>query len=832
MWNDLRFGLRTLRRSPVFTIVAVASLALGIGANTAIFSLLNQVMFRMLPVREPERLVVLHTEGQREGWTSSDNGEAVFSYPMYKDLRDRNQVFDGVIARSSTQVSLSHGGETEHSSAELISGNFFEVLGVRPALGRLFAAEDDGAPGAHPVVVLSYGYWKRSFGANRGVIGQKLNINQHPMIVIGVAPAAFRGVLSGDTQDVLVPIAMRPVISPIGEATLDDRLARFLDVFARLKPGVTMERASAAMAVLYHSVSTEELAHLKKTMDQRGRERYLAQKLELRPASQGINALRGSWETPLVVLMAMVGLVLLIACANVANLLLARAAGRKKEMAIRLAMGATRWAIARQLLVESLIVALGGGLAGLLVADWTMSGLLGFLPAGETSGWLVTSLDWKTLGFSLALAIVTGFIFGLAPALELGRAQAGVVLKEQAASLASSIGQARVRQGFIVAQVALSLLLLVGAGLFTRSLFRLMTQDPGFHTENLLRFSLDPALNGYDLGRGMAFYRELQQRLAVLPGVRSVGATNRGPFGNGRRSSNITVEGYKAGDDEDMDASRDGASSDYFHTMGIPVVAGREFTDRDGAGAPKVVVVNEAFQKRFARAGNLLGKHLAFGSGNHLEFREIVGIVRDFKYGDLREAPEPFIYEPLAQDTQLERAAFYVRTLRDESVLAPDVRRLLRNMDANLPVFDMRSMTVQIADSIYRDRLVAILASAFGALATLLAAMGLYGVVAFNVTRRTAEMGVRMAVGALPRDVVGLVMREVGWLVAGGSVIGLVVAWQAGRYVQSQLFGVKADDPLVFAGAALALAVVALGAGYIPARRAARIDPIKALRYE
>jgi putative ABC transport system permease protein len=833
MWNDIRFGLRTLRRSPIFTAVAVLSLALGIGANTSIFSLLSQVMFRLLPVAEPERLVVFHTEGQREGTSSSDNHEAVFSYPMYRDMRDRSQVLEGVIARSSTAVSLSSSGQTERARAELVSGNFFEVLGVRAALGRVFTPDDDRVPGGHPVIVLGYGYWKRRFGGDPALLNQKVNINGHPMVVIGIAPLGFHGVLGGDTPDLLVPIMMKRETTP-GWDGFDDRQYRWLSIFARLKRGVSMRQAQAGMQELYRAASEEDIAHMKHNrLNERERERFLSQRLELRPAAQGINPLRDDWETPLLALMAMVGLVLLIACSNVANLMLARATGRQKEIAIRLAIGAGRKDIVRQLVVESFIIAVAGGVLGLIVTNWTTAGLLRFLPDDATGGWLSASLDWRTLAFIAALAIGTGLLFGLAPAIGSTRLDLAPALKEQSGNAAAGGAQAWFRKVFIVAQVALSLVLLVGAGLFGRSLVNLMTEDPGFRTEKLLRFSVDPSLNGYDMARGLAFYRELQQRLAALPGVRSVGGAFLGPFGQGRRGGNITLEGYRAKEDEYVGASEDALTPDYFRTMGTPLIAGREFTERDGAGGPKVAVVNQAFAKQYAKAGSLLGKHLAFGGGDRIQLDwEIVGIVRDSKYGSLREQADPFIYVPNTQQETLERMTFFVRATSDQSNLGTEIRTLVRNMDANLPVFRMSLMDVQIADSIYRDRLIAILASAFGVLATLLAAIGLYGVVAFNVARRTAEMGLRMALGALPANVVALVMREVGLLVGAGALVGLAAAASLSRLVESQLFGLKANDPVVFSVAIVVLALAAGLAGYIPARRASRIDPIKALRYE
>ncbi|MGE5645227.1 MAG: ABC transporter permease [Acidobacteriota bacterium] len=820
--TDLRSALRSFRRSPAFAASAVACLALGIGANTAIFSLLDQVLLRSLPVSDPERLVMFHHEGQDPGSASADNYEAVYSYPTYKAMRDRNTVFSGVIARAGGAATVTEPSGASRAGVDMVTGNFFETLGVRAALGRVLTPSDDVVPGGHPVAVLSYGYWQSHFGGDPAALNRKILVNGNPFTIIGVADQRFRGVLSGRSPDLFVPVTMLRQIHPEWNY-LDDFTARWMNVMARLKPGVTRARAGAAAQALFKTIREEDLPRVRR-MGERERAEYLARRLELRPASQGINQLRRMWEKPLVVVMAMVGLVLLIACANVGNLFIARAAGRRREIAIRLAIGAGRLALLRQMLVESVLLSLAGGLAGLVAARWTAAALLRILPEDATEGWVAAGADLRVLGFTLAVALAAGIVFGCAPLFQIWTLKLGPTLKDQATAVLSGTG--RFRRALVAGQAALALVLLAGAGLFVRSLQNLAATDPGFRPRNLLVFAVMPELSGYDAARGALLERNLRERLARMPGVEAVSTAALGPFGNGRSGASIAVEGYQARPDEDPGAELDSVGAGFFRTLGIPLAAGREFTDRDDRAAPTVAVINEAFAKKYFRGRNPLGMHV----GQRKPEAEIVGVVRDIKYGDLREHPGPFLYVSYPRAGNMYRMVVYVRG--QGASLAQGARQAVREIDANLPVTDMRTMQVRIEESIQTDRLIALLAGAFGLLALALAAVGLYGVIAYSVARRTAEIGIRVALGAGRRNVLWLVMREVALLVGSGILIGLPVALALGRVVESQLFGIRAHDPAMFAAAAAALAGAGLLAGYLPARRALAIDPMRALKYE
>ena len=830
MWKDLAFSLRTLRRNPLFTTIAVVSLALGIGANTAIFSLLEQVTLRALPVSDPQRLVVLHADYNASGSSASDNSAPVSSYPVYRDLRDHDPAFSGVIARMGTGVTLVRQGAAEQATAEIVSGNFFQVLGVGAAMGRVLMAQDDGAPGANAVMVLSYNFWANRCGANPALVNQTIPLNGHPVLVVGVADRQFYGVRPGSTPDLYVPIAMQKVVKPTWDV-LEDRSARWLNIFARLKPGMTLSQAQAATNVTYRAILAADLAGFKDMNAPKERDEFLNSKAELKPAGQGINGLDEQFGKPLRVLMAMVGLVLLIACANVANLMLARAAGRQREIAIRLALGAGRARLLRQLLAEGLLVAAAGAALGLLVAQWSITALLHLLPKDFAGPWLTSDLSLPLLGFTLAVALGCGLLFSLAPAVQATSPNLSGTLKNQAANVLSG-GAARFRGMLVMAQMSLSLLLVVGAGLFTDSLLNLSKVGLGFRTERLLMFNVNANTTRPQLAPAVAFYRDLEQRLATVGGVIGVGAAAGGPFSGGVTSGNLTIEGYRPRPNEYVGASRIAVDSGFFKAMGIPLRAGREFTDRDGTGAPKVVVINEAFARKYFAGRNPLGSHLMMGANDKPVLdHEIVGVAAD-THIEVRDQPKETFFFPYAQWDKPERLTFYVRTAGDTGGLATAIRQVVRAADPNVPVGGLKPVDVKIGESLYTDRLIAMLSGAFGLLATLLAAIGLYGVIAHAVTCRTAEIGVRMALGARPSEVLRMIVLEAGRMAGVGIAIGLAAAFAVSRLVESQLYGVKAADPAIFAGGAALLALVAFAAALVPGWRASKIEPVVALKYE
>jgi predicted permease len=829
---DLRQALRSFAKNPGFSAVVVLTLALGIGANTAIFSLMDQVLVRLLPVKQPERLVLLDAPGPFSGRMSSRyNTFFPLSHPMYEKLRDANTVFDGMLAEYPTSVHLSAGGQTDDVRGDLVSGTYFETLGLVPAAGRLFSREDDRVPGAHPVVVLGHGLWTRRFAADPRLIGTTVRVNDHPMTVIGVGPAGFHGIEVGESIDLYVPLAMHQQVLPTWPKALGEFRTAWLTVLARLKPSVSMAQAQSTINVLYGQLLREDLATVKTPSD-RFRVRFLQKRLELRPGGRGPSSLRDDAQTPLLVLMGMVGLVLLIACANVANLLMARASSRQKEIAVRLALGASRGRLVRQLLVESIVFSLAGGLLGIGFAVWTGTLILRALPSEAAVRVLTSDPDVRVGLFALGLSLLTGIVFGLAPALQATRPQLAPTLKNESAAVAGGTAPFRLRKGLVVAQVALSLLLLIGSGLFTRSLMNLRSMHPGFQSDRLLEFSVNPALNGYDLPRRFSIFKRLQDDLAAEPGVEAAALVQEPLMTNSDTSSTIRVDGYEPKEEEDMNPNFNYVSPGFFSTVGVPLLSGRDFADSDVAGAAPVAIVNETFAKYFFKDKDAVGQHIGFGRRGDKAPITIIGLVRDNKAANLREKPKRFVFIPYTQAEEVGQMTYYVRSRLDPGLLAGRVRALVREADAALPVTDMKTMEAQIRESLFVDRMVAGLSAAFGFLATLLAAVGLYGVMSYAVTLRTREIGIRVALGAERRTVLLMVLKEVAVLALIGVAIGLPSGYGLGRLVESQLYGMTARDPLTFAVATLTLLTAALLAGYIPAARATRVDPLVALRYE
>jgi predicted permease len=826
--SDLKFVLRSLARSPLFVVVAVLSLALGIGANSAIFSLLDQVLLRALPVKDPPRLVSMDWDGAFSGFMWNNH---TFSYPMYVDFRDKTgNLFDGVIARFGSTVDLGWRGVAERTNAEAVSGNYFDVLGVGTVVGRSLTADDDKIKRAEPYVMLSYGCWQKRFGGNLSILNQTVEVNSHPMTVIGVAQRGFRGTDAGAPTDVFVPMMMKPVVTPTWDR-MDERTSVWLNIMARLKPNVSRQNAQAAMTVLYRQEQLEDLK-TNPNATPRFRKRYLTNTFMLVDAARGFSSIRDQFSTPLIVLMSMVGTLLLIACGNVANLLVARAATRQKEIAVRLSLGATAGAIVRLILIESLVLSITGGALGLLFASWSGSLLLRILPFETLAQVFSTTPDVRVLAFTFGLSVLTAVIFGFTPALQLMRAEIGATLKNEARSVVGS-GSVKLRKGLVAAQISLSLLLLIGAGLFSRSLYNLLQTKSGMRTENMLAVSIDPALGGYSEQRARQLFHSLQQELSALPGALAVSGAENPVLADQQVIRSTQAEGHVAKDDEKTHPNVNAVLPGFFSAMGIPLLSGREFGDRDSFTTTKVAIVNESFVNQYFQRRNPLGRHIGFGSPQKAKLdMEIVGVVKDSKAVDLKQELTREVYTPALQNEHPSTLTFYIRTGSDANTMARLVRRMVRQHDSRLPVYDVKTLATQIRETHYVDRLISMLSAAFGFLATMLAAIGLYGVMAFSVTRRTRELGIRMALGAQRNTVLNLVMREVVLLAGIGVAVALPMALGLGRLLQTQLFHVKASDPATLAAATAVLVIVALVAGYIPALRATRIDPMSALRWE
>ncbi|MGB6899770.1 MAG: ABC transporter permease [Candidatus Acidiferrum sp.] len=839
LWQDIRYGLRMLAKNPGFTAVAVATLALGIGANTAIFSLVNAVMLESIPVQHPEQLVVprwsAHEWPQNTGTSSfgdcrsqnrdrpgPNSGGCSLSYPLFKEIREQKNLFSNVSAFAGpAQLDLSGNGPASVAAGELVSGDYFQTLGVRAVLGRTLEPSDEQA-GAAPVVVLNYGYWQSALGGAAGAIGRAIRLNGVAFTIVGVTDPGFTRLTPGKTLDMWLPLTQ---LVPLGLRWGGRSMEAnnwWLTLVARLKPGTVPGQAQAAVSLLFRNDTLHgEKPALKESDDP---------KVTLMPAQKALTGIRANFGEPLYLLMAAVGIILLIACANVAGLMLARATAREREMAVRLALGASRGRVIQQLLTESVMLSVAGAVLGVLVAFWGATGLAEFLAANAYHPLqLDLHPDARVLLFTIGVALLTGIGFGLAPAFRGTRIDVAPTLKENAGSISAGghVGSRRFGLGssLVVCQVALSMVVLIGAGLLLRTLEKVKSINPGFDTHNILLFSLDPTHAGYKEYNIQSVYDELERRLAALPGVVSASYSSDALLDGGLWTSGVHIEG-QAGKST-VDVQMLAAGPDFFETMRIPLVKGRTFREADMRAKQEVAVVNQAFVRKFLESRDPLGMRFG-GTDSGDAQREIVGVVGDTKYDDMRKADEPTAYIPL-KNGQL---TFALRTAGEPGALISAVRKTINDVDENLPVFGIRTQTQTIDRLLVNERLVARLSSLFGLLGLLLACIGLYGLLAYEVARRTREIGIRAALGAQRRDVLRLVLRQGLVLIVVGLVAGVMAAYGATRFLQSLLFGVGATDPFTFAAVCGLLIVVGVLACYIPAQRATQVDPMVALRYE
>ena len=861
--QDLRYGFRMLLKQKGLTAVALLSLALGIGANTALFSIVDAMLLKMLPVKEPERLVLFKSVAAKEfsagsysgsGNTDPQTGQRTmtsFAYQSYQRMREQQGPLSDIFAFGGVSLNVNADGQAEVATGQAVSGNYFTGLGVQPALGRLLTDEDDKAS-ATPAAVLSHRYWQKRFGGDQAVIGKQISLNNLPFTVIGVSAKGFDGTMGvGTTQDLTIPIAMEPQLYVDKQRSyLSGAGVWWLRIMGRLKPGVTAEQAQAQLensfhqSVVEHRTARQAAAQASggnaiNNLDPKQYPRLFAD-----PGGQGEMFRRKYYAPSLYLLLGVVGLVLLIACANVANLLLSRAAGRQKEIGLRLALGASRWRLIRQLLTESLLLSILGGLFGIIFAVWIKNGLLAVSDwGGRGMSSLEPRLDWRVLGFTLVLSLLTGIVFGLAPAWRTTRVDLTPSLKDSARG-SSAVHRSLLSRGLVVVQVALSLLLLVGAGLFVRTLLNLQRIDPGFNTQNLLLFDIQPGLIGYKDDKLRQLYQQIGERIEAVPGVQAVTFSRVPLLSQSSSSSSVFLrEALNATPDSEGRLKPNGEGyrhvvrENFLEAMGIPLLQGRTFGPQDDTKSPKVVVVNQTFVNKYFPNQDAIGKRFTFDTSKPDEI-EIVGICRDAKYATQRDEIPPTVYSSYRQERPLAGATFDVRTAGDPNSIVASVRDAVRQVDPNLPVSGVKTQVEQADETLRMERLFAKLLTLFALLAQQLAAIGLFGVLAYTVSQRTHEIGIRMALGADRASVLKMIVRQGMTLALLGVVLGLVGAYVLTKYLESwislskMLFGVKVSDPFTYAAIAVLLTVVALIACYIPARRATKVDPLVALRYE
>jgi len=809
LWQDLRYSLRTLLKRPGFTFVVVATLALGIGANATIFTWIKSVLLASLPgIEQPEKLV--------EIWGATRNNSALSSsYVDYLDYRDQNSVLSGLIAHQVVPLNLGRSEKPERVWGAIVSGNYFEVLGVKALIGRTFLPEEDRTPNTHPVVVIGYGLWERRFGADPKVLGRTITLNEHDFTVIGVAPTDFASPFAGLALDVWTPVMMKDYVAR-PHFSLTDRGSRWLMVMGRLKPGATVPQAQANVAAIASHLQHE----YPQTNEQLGVAVY--------SVMQSPFSLKQNMRPALAILMAAVAVVLLIACANVANLLLARAASRRKEIALRLALGGSRGRLVRQMLTESFVLASLGAALGLAIAFWTARSLAAFLPPYAIRASFDTRPDAVVFAFTLGLTVITTLLFGLAPTLHASKLDMVTAMKDNTVTVGRGPRKISLRHSLVITQVVLSMVALISAGLFVRSLREAYKADPGFDPHGVLLASFDPFLSGYDESRGREFYRRLVERIRTVPGIQSATLARRLPLTDGGIAfANVAIDGYAPAKDEDMRLNYETVGPQYFQTMRIPFVYGRDFDERDREGAHGVVIINETMARRYWPGGDALGRRLKLTK----DWLEVVGIAKDVKNRSLSETPQPFLYLPLLQDYR-SNMILVARTAIEPEQMSQLVRAEVAALDPGIPIFDVKTLEEHLGISLFLQRMAATLLSIFGLLALSLAAIGLYGVMAYSVSQRTRELGIRVSVGAERRDIFKLILGQGLAISVVGLLAGLVAALAVTRLTAKLLYGVSATDPVTFIVITLLLLCVTLLACYFPARRATKVDPMIALRFE